>query len=523
MVTGDPVSTLLLISALGIYIHALFLSMSLGLPCIIIALLFKWWRTHDEDYYRAARTVTGVLGLNFALGAITGTLVEFGLVQAWPGSIFVIATFGFTPLALELVAFVGEIVFLILFIVTLRKVSAPVSVCIMAFYLVMAVSSGALITSVNSWLNVPWGTDGLASSLYPFLPEYGPASANIQALVRLKVELIRAILQTGSSSQIIQDPALAQKIGLTLSDPFAAFSSQYALASVLHNVNAGMIVGMSFGLAGYAYRFYRTGDGKYTKIIRAFLPLLLILLILQPTVFGDLMGKSVAADQPTKFALMEHAATTTQNPLVAFLAYGDPNHPIYGFDRFRAACGTMKGETLGNLASRVVPDLNVGPASSADLSSICLADLSKAEGGVAAISSAYYTKITLGATALISLLGLACFLFQFRALSKLADRILTPLGRRRSVLMLSLAVLCGTVITAALGWFVRDAGRKPWTVYGLVYPEEVITPVPINSAVLAVFVLVFVAVAIMGIFGIYVVSTKGLKFVELLKKGAGVE
>lgn len=108
MVAGEPVSTLLLISALGIYIHAVFLSMSLGLPWIIMALLYKWWRTRDEDFYRASRTVTAVLGLNFALGAITGTLVEFGLVQAWPGSIFVIATSGFTPLALELIAFVGE-------------------------------------------------------------------------------------------------------------------------------------------------------------------------------------------------------------------------------------------------------------------------------------------------------------------------------------------------------------------------------------------------------------------------------
>jgi cytochrome d ubiquinol oxidase subunit I len=523
MVAGEPVSTLLLISALGIYIHAVFLSMSLGLPWIIMALLYKWWRTQDEDYYRAARTVTGVLGLNFALGAITGTLVEFGLVQAWPGSIFVIATFGFTPLALELIAFVGEIVFLILFIVTLRKASAPFSMCIMALYIVMAVFSGAVITSVNSWLNVPWGTDGLASSLYPFLPEYGPASANIQALVRLKVELVRALLLSGTSSQVLQDPAFAQKIGLTLSDPFVAFSSQYALASALHNVNAGMIIGMSFGLVGYAYRFYRTGDKKYVKIIRAFLPVLLILLILQPTVFGDLMGKAVAANQPTKFALMEHALTTTQNPLVAFLAYGDPNHLIYGFDRFRTACMTMKGDTLGNLVSHVVPNLNVGPASSTDLSDICLTDLANAEGWITAINAAYYAKITAGVIALVALLGLACFLFEVKGLSKLANRILAPLGHRKGVLLLSLIAMSGSVLAAAFGWFVREAGRKPWTVYGFLYPDELITPVAINPIVFALFVLVFVVVALVGLFGIFVVATKGLKFIELLKKGAGVE
>jgi hypothetical protein len=41
--------------------------------------------------------------------------------------------------------------------------------------------------------------------------------------------------------------------------------------------------------------------------------------------------------------------------------------------------------------------------------------------------------------------------------------------------------------------------------------------------VLAVFVFAFVAVAVTGIVGMYIVSTKSLRFAELLKKGAGVE
>ncbi len=48
------------------------------------------------------------------------------------------------------------------------------------------------------------------------------------------------------------------------------------------------------------------------------------------------------------------------------------------------------------------------------------------------------------------------------------------------------------------------------------------TAVPIGP-VFILFTLLFVAVAAIGIYGIYVVSTRGLKFVELLKKGAGVE
>jgi cytochrome d ubiquinol oxidase subunit I len=64
-------------------------------------------------------------------------------------------------------------------------------------------------------------------------------------------------------------------------------------------------------------------------------------------------------------------------------------------------------------------------------------------------------------------------------------------------------------------------GRKPWTVYGLIYPEELITPVPIDIIVLGLFVLAFVSMAIIGLYGMYYFSTRPLKFTELLEKGDG--
>lgn len=517
------VQLLLFISALGIYTHAVFLTISLGFPWIIMALMYKWWRTEDRDFYDATKTVTAVLGLNFALGAITGTLVEFGLVQAWPGSIFVIATFGFVPFTLELVAFVGEIIFLIMFIVTLGRSRPVTSIAIMAVYAIMAIFSGAVITAVNSWLNVPWGTANLAENLYPFLPQYGPNAVDVAALVRLKVELLRSSLASGHSSQIMQDPTIAHSVGVTLRDPFVAFYSPYALASILHNVSAAIIVGMSFGLVGYAYRFLKTGNEKYAKIMRAFLPLLLILLVLQPTLFGDFMGKMVAANQPTKFALMEAAQTTTSNPLVAFLAYGDAQHPIAGFDSLNAACESNRGRTIGDLVSHVVPHLDTGPLSSAALTDLCLTDLAKAEAWMSVVNAAYYIKLVMGIVALLALIALVSSVFSAGILSKLTNRILRPISRKRAIFALSLLVLLGTVSSAMLGWFVREGGRKPWTVYGLLYPTELVTPVPIDTFALTIFTLTFVVMAIVGLYGIYIVATRPLRFIELLKKGAGVE
>jgi cytochrome d ubiquinol oxidase subunit I len=70
---------------------------------------------------------------------------------------------------------------------------------------------------------------------------------------------------------------------------------------------------------------------------------------------------------------------------------------------------------------------------------------------------------------------------------------------------------------------VREVGRTPWTVYGLLHPEETITPVPMNPVVLALFVATFATVAFVGAYGMYLVATSPLRFIELLRKGAGVE
>ena len=86
-----------------------------------------------------------------------------------------------------------------------------------------------------------------------------------------------------------------------------------------------MIVGMSVALAGYAYRFFKSRSYSSMKVMHAILPILLLLLILQPTVFGDFMGKMVAAYQPTKFALMESAQTSEHNPLMGSLLSAIPS------------------------------------------------------------------------------------------------------------------------------------------------------------------------------------------------------
>ena len=515
---------LLNLSALGVYFHALYVSITLGFPVAIGIMLYLWSKTQDPIYLSAARKMSWVLAVNFALGAITGTLVEFGLVQIWPGTILAIATFAFTPLALELIAFIMEIALLILFLVTLGRIRPFLSIVVLSLYAAFAYFSGTLITAVNSWLQAPWGTGPLAKTLYPFLPEYGPLAADPAKLVALKI----ALAGTGKPlSLILQNPGVSEQVGIVLNDPWVAFYSPYAIVSIFHNILAAVIIGMGIAIAGWSYRYWKTGREEYLRIVKPLAAALAIIFIIQAPVVAHFMGKAVVEYMPTKFALMEGARETYHNPIIALIAYGDPSKPIQGFDKFYEACDTLGATTLGDVARQLNIDfdqlkamlgLQLASASVLDvkLADICKADVAKAEAYIPLIQVVYYTKVAFAVIGVASAILLASTLNRVPLLTGVANAIVRILGgdMRRTVFILAALAFLGASIAAIGGWYVREVGRKPWTVYGLLYPSEVVTPVDYatSTGFLIFAYAVILAVNIGGLAAMYIVATRELKF-----------
>ncbi|MEM0203026.1 MAG: cytochrome ubiquinol oxidase subunit I [Archaeoglobaceae archaeon] len=520
------VGGLLALSALGIYFHAVFVSITLGLPLVIMALLWKYRRTGEEDYLRGAKVATSVLAVNFALGAITGTLVEFGLVQAWPGTIIAIATFAFAPLALELLAFACEIAFLVLFIVTLGKIKPMKSFLILAVYWVFATFSGVLITAVNSWLIAPWGTGIVAKALYPFMPEFGSLSVDVEKLLALKI----LALATGLPMQaIIQIPEVSAKLGIVLYDPYVALLSPYAFSSILHNLVAALLVGTSIALLAYAIRYHQTKEDRHLKAVKVVAPIVFVLFLVQPTILGHLMGESVVEFNPTKFAMMENALESYNNPLIALVAYGDPSREIVGFDQLRNSCELHGDARLGELANSIglteekilliakesglsVDSNKISAVYDMKLKEICLSDLEKAVSKMQVVHISYYTKIFFGIVGFLASVSLFATLK-----SKSFSRLFGRLFGDKTLLILSIAIFLGSAIPSALGWFVREVGRKPWTVYGLLYPEEMVTVVgyALTPQFLAFMAIAILGVGLAGIYAMSIVATREPKFFEL--------
>ncbi|MGC8564467.1 MAG: cytochrome ubiquinol oxidase subunit I [Fervidicoccaceae archaeon] len=507
------IDDLLKLSSLGIYIHAASVSITLGFPIMIGITLWKLYKKKDERFLQEAKILTAILAINFALGGVTGTLVEFGLVQIWPGTIFAIESFAFAPLTLELIAFISEVVFLIFFIVTLGKWNPKRSMAILAIYWIFALLSGALITSVNSWMQSPQGTGPVASAIYPFMPSYGQVSVDVRKLVSLKLTLLST---KEPLSLILQQPYFANNTGIILENPYSAFTGIYFTASILHNLTAAVIVGLSLAASGYSYRYFKTKDSHYVELLKPSFLVLFVLMLIQPTIFGHLMGTAVVDNQPTKFASMEGANTTYVNPLMGLLAYGDPNHPIIGYDQLYQSCRIYGNMTFLDLAKAIginqsqLTALNVSSEiMNMKIENVCLADLNSAEANIETIHYSYYTKISTGILALLSSALLALTYYRIKGLSWLSNK-LTRNGSAKMIFIYATLLFVSASTTSILGWFVREVGRKPWTVYGLLYPQDVVTPVQLSYSpgFLAFASLVIIFVAILGYAAMFIVATR---------------
>src|SRR5919198_6066827 len=111
--------------AFTITYHYLFPQLTMGLALLIVVLKVLAFRTADERYNEVARFWARIFGLNFAMGVVTGILMEFQFGTNWARfSQFAGGIIG-QGLALEGVfAFILESAFLGLFLFGEKRLGA---------------------------------------------------------------------------------------------------------------------------------------------------------------------------------------------------------------------------------------------------------------------------------------------------------------------------------------------------------------------------------------------------------------
>ncbi|MDK2372392.1 MAG: cytochrome ubiquinol oxidase subunit I [Candidatus Korarchaeota archaeon] len=515
--SGYPAGWERVLSMIGIEVHWFILQYVLGLSFLAVVAEAIWLRTGNEDWKRLSRTLAKAFVAVFAVGAATGTASEFGLVLLWPNLTEAAGRYIYFPLYMEIFAFIMEGVFIYMYFYAEHKVSPKTHLLIGVLAFVGAWFSAAMILSVNSFMQAPVNViahyDPIAgpSSWAPpdvllFVPAQIAQAIDVnklaavgakvinsspeQVTVTLPSGLVRILMGEAFSGKTIGESTLAAVLKpealQTLSsvplkeviDAIVAntvenagtfmitFLSKGYLATFVHSLGAAMTVSGFTLLGGYALRILRTSDDDrdrdyFRRALKFAALVALITVAIQGTGSGHAMGAAVAKYNPEKFAAMEATTTKIQSlpgmigmkqlvdQLMPLLAYGNPNAKLPSYDV---------------ISEEFRPPLLV--------------------------HYLYYTKIGLGV--LLGLIGLVAVFLAFKR-------------ENWPSWALWVAVISPALahITSFLGWGVREMGRKPWAIYGIMDVKTELTinpPPPWQLMGVALYLSLILAVLVIGVY-----------------------
>ncbi|MCE4601788.1 MAG: cytochrome ubiquinol oxidase subunit I [Desulfurococcales archaeon] len=505
-----------LISAIGIDVHWTILQYVMGLPFMAFIAQLIYLKTRDSFWLGLARTLVKGFVIVFAVGAATGTTAEFGLILLWPKFLEVGGKFIFFPFYAEIYAFMMEVIFVYFLYYGWSRVGDKARLLLTALVFIGAWYSGAMIMAVNSYMVTPTGLEPaynpdtgamLYSQGYPKLELAIPANITSAldsvwlkenyvdmvgggeeyAIAKVPAKLVYRLFWEASQNYTLSQSILWQGVKEEYREGLAQVSMQdvvdwilyqttsvydpllYPLkspswpASVIHVTGASLAVSGYTVLGAYALRLL-TGTASRERALRAlrFAALYtLAVMLVQGFISGHEMGVEIAYYNPEKFAAME--GTSSQiisitrdltgglgEKLVAFLAYGSPDKPLPDYDSIPKDWCSFPGAPVVDCRPPLL------------------------------IHYAYYTKMSLAIALGAYTLALAALLARGRTpgRSMLAAAALSPL-------------VAHTV--SFLGWLVREAGRKPFTVYGVFTPAEAGNPAGPNMLQLALVGIYLVA------------------------------
>ncbi|GLW63690.1 cytochrome ubiquinol oxidase subunit I [Actinomadura rubrobrunea] len=159
--------------------HIILACFGVGMPALTVFAQWRGLRTGDEAYERLAHRWAKAMGVLFAVGAVSGTILSFEMGLLWPG---LMATYGQViglPFALEGFAFFIEAVFLGIYLYAWNRLPPRLHLLTGLPVCVAGVASAFFVVSVNAWMNQPRGfdlTNGTVTGVRPWEAMFNPAT-----------------------------------------------------------------------------------------------------------------------------------------------------------------------------------------------------------------------------------------------------------------------------------------------------------------------------------------------------------
>jgi cytochrome bd ubiquinol oxidase subunit I len=284
--------------------HIVVACLGVGFPALVLLAEWRGHRTGDPTYALLARRWAKALGVLFAVGAVSGTILSFEMGILWPG---LMGTFGGVvglPFALEGFAFFIEAIFLGIYLYAWDRLPPRAHMLSGIPIVVGGIASAFFVVTANAWMQQPRGFD----------------------LVNGKV---------------------------TNADPWAAMFNPATPPQTTHMILAALMVAGFLVSSVYAVGMLRGRRDRYHRL-GFLLPFILAAAVTPVQILvGDWAARFVAENQPVKLAAMEGVFQTARGvPLhlggieidgelryaieiprgLSLLARWDPNAEIRGLD-----------------------------------------------------------------------------------------------------------------------------------------------------------------------------------------------
>lgn len=469
-------------TALGIYVHAFFLVLVLGLAPLILLLEVLGIRKKDRQYSHGAKIISQVWAVSFAFGAVTGTFVEFGLYLVWPGTILAISSFWFLPFIGDLFAFMIEVACLVAYLHFWDKINPWLHWGLGWGIMIGSILSAVVILDANSWLQTPWGTGSLVHQILPWVPTLGPNYVNQTAFGTLS--------QTAANTGVfnLANTSTANSLGFLLYNPLIVIFSPSGLVTSAHTILASVIVACFETAAVFSYSYLRGGNISqrqfYLKIMKASYGMAAIAMFAQAFV-GDQMARIVYMFQRIQFLSFEGiAAKGGVDPPIGLLLYGNLSHFFHGFDYY------------SSIASQSTHPSAVSQS------------VAYAQQAEPLLHALYYTMVFSGAILLV--FGVAYLGLYSRKIDRLV-RLVTRLPTERFLIYSSFVAPLIGLAAGGSGWAIREIGRHPWTVYGLIKFSQVVTPSVITTQFTIFIMVLELSIFVGGLVALYYIPTRALE------------
>ena len=137
--------------------HIILACLGVGLPALVVFAEWRGQRTGDPTYQLLARRWARALGVLFAVGAVSGTILSFEMGSLWSGLMERYGAVIGLPFTIEGFAFFIEAIFLGIYLYGWDRLSPRAHLLSGIPIIVAGVLSAFFVVTANSWMNSPQG------------------------------------------------------------------------------------------------------------------------------------------------------------------------------------------------------------------------------------------------------------------------------------------------------------------------------------------------------------------------------